>query len=127
MRLLPTLSDMVLYHPLFFDDNAIASLEGSDVQGALRKRRYSEVEAFNSKFVDDISAVLELEVRPPKKSRVPYSTSNKGRWVLPREHIHRYVRYYQSRLLHFHRYFRYCIVNALIIAVIAKSNGYMYV
>lgn len=65
LRLLPTLSDMMSYHPLFFDDTAIASLEGSDVQAALRRRRYSEVEAFNSKFVDDVSAVLELEVRLP--------------------------------------------------------------
>lgn len=60
------------YHPLFFNDTVLASLEGSDVQSALRKRRYSEVEAFNRKFVDDVSAVLELEVRPPKKIVLRY-------------------------------------------------------
>ena len=75
------------YHPLFFDDTAVASLEGSDVQAALRKRRYSEVEAFNSKFVDDKSAVLELEVKPStNKTRVAYSTSNGARCMPPGEH-----------------------------------------
>lgn len=53
------------YHPLFFGYSAIASFEGSDVQASLRMRRFSEVEAFNSKFVDDVSAVRELEVKPP--------------------------------------------------------------
>ncbi|CAM9429932.1 unnamed protein product, partial [Ectocarpus sp. 6 AP-2014] len=61
LRLLPTLSEMEAYHPLFFDNATIASFQGSDVQAPLRERRDSEMAGFTTKFAVEGSAGRELQ------------------------------------------------------------------